>query len=57
MTLPWKFATSNARGQEVGDHSINWTESRGESAEDVIIKNYISKNKTTKVMSIKHHLI
>ena len=23
---------SNARGQEVGDHSINWTESRGESA-------------------------
>jgi hypothetical protein len=35
----------------VGDHSINWTESRGESAEDVIIKNYISKNKTAKTVS------
>lgn len=33
VVLPWKLAISKARGQEVGDHSINWTESRGESAE------------------------
>lgn len=33
VDLPWKLAISKARGQEVGDHSINCTESRGESAE------------------------
>lgn len=32
VILPWKLAINKARGQEVGDHSINWTESRGESA-------------------------
>lgn len=30
---PWKFATRSARGQDRGDHSMNWTKSRGESVQ------------------------
>lgn len=50
VILPWKLAINKARGHEVGDHSINCTESRGESA-----NNWIStRNLSNKMLSTQH---
>jgi len=42
---------SNARGQEVGDHSINWTESRGESTYKKLHHNRLSPTRSTEFIN------